>query len=178
MSQNVLESIDLFRDPRVVDAASADDGCVVSYNPATEEPLAAVRLQSRADYDSAVERAQIVQRQWRRLPAPKRGEIVRRIGLALREHETALGELVTLEMGKILPEGIGEVVECIDIADFSVGLSAASSTDSRCTASVGQHRMYEQWHPDRARSASSRRSTSPWRCGRGTRWSRPYAATP
>jgi aldehyde dehydrogenase (NAD+) len=146
MSQNVLESVDLLSDPRVIDAASADDSCVVSINPATGQPIAAVRLQNRADYDDAVERAVRIQRHWRRLPAPKRGEIVRRIGLALREHETALGELVTLEMGKIRPEGIGEVVECIDIADFAVGLSR-QLYGLTMHSERPQHRMYEQWHP-------------------------------
>ncbi|MCA9296408.1 MAG: aldehyde dehydrogenase family protein, partial [Phycisphaerales bacterium] len=146
MSQNVLESVDLLSDPRVVDAATADDSCVVSINPATGKPIAAVRLQKRADYDAAVERAVRIQKHWRRLPAPKRGEIVRRIGLALREHETALGELVTLEMGKIRPEGIGEVVECIDIADFAVGLSR-QLYGLTMHSERPQHRMYEQWHP-------------------------------
>ncbi|MEM7228129.1 MAG: aldehyde dehydrogenase family protein [Planctomycetota bacterium] len=146
MSQNVLESVDVFSDPRVVDPASAGDDCVVSINPADGQPLAAVRLQSRADYDALVDRAMKVQREWRRLPAPKRGEIVRRIGLAMREHEDALGELVTLEMGKIRPEGIGEVVECIDIADFSVGLSRQLYGLSMHSERP-QHRMYEQWHP-------------------------------
>jgi len=146
MMQHALAGHELLNDPRIVDPASADDSCVISLNPATAEPLAAVRMQSRADYDDAVERAMIVQRQWRRLPAPKRGEIVRRIGLRLREHEEALGDIVTMEMGKIRAEGIGEVVECIDIADFSVGLSR-QLYGLTMHSERPQHRMYEQWHP-------------------------------
>ena len=80
------------------------------------------------------------------LPAPKRGEIVRRIGNAFREHEQDLGALVSLEMGKILPEGVGEVVECIDIADFAVGLSRQLH-GLTMHSERPQHRMYEQWHP-------------------------------
>jgi len=144
----VLSASFLLSDSRVVDPALTDGGVdsVISYNPATGEPIAAVRLQTRQAYEEAVERAALVQRSWRMLPAPKRGEIVRRIGNAFREHEDALGRLVSTEMGKILPEGIGEVVECIDIADFSVGLSrqlyGLSMHSERPT-----HRMYEQWHP-------------------------------
>jgi aldehyde dehydrogenase (NAD+) len=146
MSTEVLNKIDLFSDPRVTDAAAATDGHIVTESPATGEALAAVALQSRADYDAQVERSMLVQREWRMLPAPKRGEIVRRIGNAFREHEEALGELVSLEMGKIKPEGIGEVVECIDIADFSVGLSRQLYGLSMHSERP-QHRMYEQWHP-------------------------------
>jgi aldehyde dehydrogenase (NAD+) len=142
----VLESIDVFADPRVVEPSAAGDGTVTTYNPATGEPLAAVRLQSRADYESAVERAMAVQKHWRRLPAPKRGEIVRLIGNAFRERLDPLGELVTLEMGKIRPEGLGEVQECIDIADFAVGLSRQLYGLSMHSERP-QHRMYEQWHP-------------------------------
>ncbi len=80
------------------------------------------------------------------VPAPKRGEIVRQIGESLRESKQALGELVTLEMGKILPEGLGEVQEMIDIADFAVGLSRQLYGLSMHSERAG-HRMYEQWHP-------------------------------
>jgi aldehyde dehydrogenase (NAD+) len=146
MSNQVLDAVDIFADPRVTDAGSAGDGYVVSVNPATEEPLAAVRLQSRIEYDELVQRAMAVQAHWRRLPAPKRGEIVRRIGLAMREHLEPLGELVTLEMGKIRAEGIGEVQECVDIADFGVGLSR-QLYGLTMHSERAQHRMYEQWHP-------------------------------
>ena len=112
------------------------------------------------------------------LPAPKRGEIVRQLGEALRKHKENLGRLVSLEMGKILTEGLGEVQEMIDICDFAVGLSRQLYGLTMHSSERPMHRMYEQWHPlgpDRDRSA---RSTSPWPSGRGTPPSRPSAATP
>src|SRR5205814_5538741 len=83
---------------------------------------------------------------WRMMPAPKRGEIVREIANELRLHKQDLGSLVTLEMGKILPEGLGEVQEMIDIADFAVGLSRQLYGLTMHSERPG-HRMYEQWHP-------------------------------
>ena len=80
------------------------------------------------------------------MPAPKRGEIVREIGDELRAHKADLGALVTLEMGKILAEGLGEVQEMIDIADFAVGLSRQLYGLTMHSERPG-HRMYEQWHP-------------------------------
>ncbi len=132
--------------PLLLDDPTPGDGICVSTNPATGEVLGAVRLQTRDEYEAVIQRAQAAQKAWRMVPAPKRGEIVRRIGNAFREHEQALGELVTIEMGKILPEGIGEVVECIDIADFAVGLSRQLYGLSMHSERP-QHRMYEQWHP-------------------------------
>ncbi len=147
MSQQVFESIALLSDPRIIiDAATAGEHAVVSENPATGKAIAAVKLQSKADYNELVERAIAAQKHWRILPAPKRGEIVRRIGLAFRERTDALGELVTLESGKIRAEGVGEVVECIDIADFAVGLSRQLYGLSMHSERP-QHRMFEQWHP-------------------------------
>jgi len=146
MANHILESIDLYADPRVADPRTAGDGHVITENPATGEPLAAVRLQSRAEYEDLVRRVVDVQKHWRRVPAPKRGEIVRRIGHAFRAQLEPLGELVTLEMGKIRPEGIGEVQECIDIADFAVGLSR-QLYGLTMPSERPQHRMYEQWHP-------------------------------
>jgi hypothetical protein len=96
---------------------------LVSYNPATGEPIARVRTASRDDYDRVVEAARRTFEQWRTVPPPVRGEVVRRFGLALREHKRDLGLLVTLENGKIRTEGEGEVQEMIDMCDFSVGLS-------------------------------------------------------
>ncbi|HEX6219646.1 MAG TPA: aldehyde dehydrogenase family protein, partial [Acidimicrobiia bacterium] len=83
---------------------------------------------------------------WRQLPAPKRGEYVRQIGNALREHLDALGALVTLEMGKIHLEGVGEVQEMIDICDFAVGLSRQLYGNTMASERPN-HRMYEHWHP-------------------------------
>jgi len=130
----------------LLDDCTPRDGVCVSTNPATGEALGAVRLQTRDEYEEVISRAVAVQKQWRMLPAPKRGELVRRIGNAFREHEQELGQLVSLEMGKILPEGIGEVVECIDIADFAVGLSR-QLYGLTMPSERPQHRMYEQWHP-------------------------------
>jgi aldehyde dehydrogenase (NAD+) len=132
--------------PLLLDGTSPGDDRVISRNPATGEALGAVRMQSKAEYEEAVQRAQRVYHEWRMLPAPKRGELVRRIGNAFREQEDELGRLVTMEMGKILPEGIGEVVECIDIADFAVGLSR-QLYGLTMPSERPQHRMYEQWHP-------------------------------
>ena len=142
---DILKRLGIDQDPRVV-AATAADGVVLTYSPATGEAIAGVKLESTADYEALVQRCQAVQREWQMLPAPKRGEIVRRIGNAFREHEQDLGALVSLEMGKILPEGIGEVVECIDIADFAVGLSRQLH-GLTMHSERPQHRMYEQWHP-------------------------------
>jgi aldehyde dehydrogenase (NAD+) len=85
-------------------------------------------------------------RTWRTVPAPKRGEVMRQIGEELRKFKTPLGKLVTLEMGKILPEGLGEVQEMIDICDFAVGLSRQLYGLTMHSERPG-HRMYEQWHP-------------------------------
>jgi len=141
-----LDTTALIADPRVADAATAGDGYVVSVNPANEQALAAVRLQSKAEYDDTITRAMTVQRHWRRLPAPKRGEIVRRIGNAFRDQIEPLGELIAAEMGKIRAEGIGEVQECVDIADFAVGLSR-QLYGLTIHSERPEHRMYEQWHP-------------------------------
>ena len=96
---------------------------IVSTNPSTGEVLARVRGVGDAEYDRIVDEAAEVFKRWRAVPAPKRGEIVRQIGDALRTHKDDLGALVTLEMGKIYAEGKGEVQEMIDIADFATGLS-------------------------------------------------------
>jgi aldehyde dehydrogenase (NAD+) len=143
---NPIERLRLLDDPRVIPASDASGSDVISINPATGEALAAVRLHSRADYDGIIDRARAAQAQWRRLPAPKRGEIVRRIGLALRAHLDDLGSLVTLEMGKIKPEGDGEVQECVDIADFAVGLSR-QLYGLTMPSERPDHRLMEQWHP-------------------------------
>jgi aldehyde dehydrogenase (NAD+) len=119
---------------------------VATLNPANGQTLARVRLQSAADCLATIAKATAVQRHWGRLPAPKRGEIVRRIGNEFRARRDELGELISLEMGKIRPEGIGEVQEAIDIADFSVGLSRQLYGLSMHSERA-HHRMYEQWHP-------------------------------
>ena len=133
-------------DSRICDGNSSGNESVASINPATSETIATVALQSREEYEDLIQRAMPVQKEWQMLPAPKRGEIVRQIGNGFREQCEPLGELVTLEMGKIRAEGIGEIQECIDIADFSVGLSR-QLYGLTMHSERAQHRMYEQWHP-------------------------------
>ncbi|MBI2686491.1 MAG: aldehyde dehydrogenase family protein [Acidobacteria bacterium] len=115
-------------------------------SPADGQMLAAVRMGVEEDYDDAVYFAQRVWPRWRDLPAPKRGEIVREVGNELRASKDDLGTLVSLETGKILAEGRGEVQEMIDIADFAVGLSRQLYGLTMHSERPG-HRMYEQWHP-------------------------------
>ena len=115
-------------------------------NPTTTEPIATLTQASLDDYEKIVTTAEETFQEWRMLPAPKRGEYVRLIGNALRDHKEALGALVSLEMGKIRAEGEGEVQEMIDIADFAVGLSRQLYGNTM-TSERPRHRMYEQWHP-------------------------------
>ena len=122
------------------------DSELASINPATNEVIASVSQASAADYDAAVAAAQSGFETWRLLPAPKRGDVIRDLGNALRDHKEALGELVTRENGKIRTEGLGEVQEMIDICDFAVGLSRQLYGLTMHSERPG-HRMYEQWHP-------------------------------
>ncbi|MEO1036201.1 MAG: aldehyde dehydrogenase family protein [Pseudomonadota bacterium] len=119
---------------------------IESINPANGETLAAVRSTSADDYEELVRRAEAAAADWRRIPAPQRGEAVRRVGEALRRYKDPLGTLVTLEMGKIKAEGDGEVQEMIDIADFAVGQSRMLY-GLTMHSERPDHRMYEQWHP-------------------------------
>ena len=119
---------------------------IVSYNPATGAELGRVPLATENDYEQIVDRATRTFDRWRRLPAPQRGEIVREIGEVLRGAKVELGKLVTLEAGKILAEGQGEVQEMIDVATFAAGLSRQLYGLTMPSERLG-HRMYEQWHP-------------------------------
>ncbi len=121
-------------------------GELTSVNPATAEPIATVQQASAADYEAVVAAAHEAFREWRVLPAPQRGEYVRRIGNALRDAKEPLGALVALEMGKIKAEGEGEVQEMIDVADFAVGLSR-QLYGLTIASERPRHRMMEQWHP-------------------------------
>jgi len=121
-------------------------GKIDSINPATGELIAAVYKCSEADYESVVQQSVTAFKEWRMVPAPKRGELVRLMANALRDKKDALGSLVTLEMGKIKAEGDGEVQEMIDIADFAVGLSR-QLYGLTMHSERPLHRMYEQWHP-------------------------------
>ena len=126
--------------------ATGSGGELPSISPASGDVLARIQTAGPQDYETVVARASEAFLQWRMVPAPKRGEIVREIGDELRLHKAELGALVTLEMGKILAEGLGEVQEMIDVADFAVGLSRQLYGLTMHSERPG-HRMYEQWHP-------------------------------
>jgi aldehyde dehydrogenase (NAD+) len=119
---------------------------IVSYNPATGAELGRLPLATEHGYETAVAKAARTFEKWRMLPAPQRGEIVREIGDELRKAKSELGKLVTLEAGKILAEGLGEVQEMIDVAGFAQGLSRQLYGLTMPSERPG-HRMYEQWHP-------------------------------
>ncbi|CAG0886283.1 unnamed protein product [Darwinula stevensoni] len=114
--------------------------------PANNRPIADVKQGSVADYNATVEEVRHAWEIWADLPAPQRGEIVRQIGDALREKKMALGKLVSLEMGKILPEGIGEVQEYIDVCDYAVGLSRMFDGKVFPSERPG-HALIEMWNP-------------------------------
>jgi aldehyde dehydrogenase (NAD+) len=119
---------------------------LASINPASGETIASVALASDAAYDRIAEGAVAAFHTWRAVPPPKRGDLVRDLGHALRDVKEPLGDLVSLEMGKIRPEGHGEVQEMIDICDFAVGLSRQLYGLTLASERPG-HRMMEQWHP-------------------------------
>lgn len=117
-----------------------------SYSPVDGEYIGSVSVTSKRQYEDVVAKAGEAFKVWRKVPAPKRGEIVRQYGEALRKYKEPLGQLVSYEMGKSLQEGLGEVQEMIDICDFAVGLSRQLYGLSMHSERP-QHRMYEQWHP-------------------------------
>jgi len=115
-------------------------------SPVDGQQIASVKMAAQADYDKAIAQAQQAFEHWRAIPAPKRGEIVRQIGEALRENKPNLGTLVSYEMGKSLQEGLGEVQEMIDICDLAVGQSR-QLYGLTMQSERPLHRMYEQYHP-------------------------------
>ena len=119
---------------------------LTSYDPATGEAIASVRQATVEDYEKVVANASEVFKEWRMVPAPVRGDYIRKFANALREYKDPLGSLVSYEMGKIKPEGDGEVQEMIDIGDFAVGLSR-QLYGLTMGSERPRHRMYEQWHP-------------------------------
>ncbi|MGJ5047435.1 L-piperidine-6-carboxylate dehydrogenase [Bradyrhizobium oligotrophicum] len=121
-------------------------GTRAARSPVTGEVLAHVHDDSRADATAVIARAHAAFLQWRLRPAPKRGELVRLFGEELRAHKAALGRLVSIEAGKIVSEGLGEVQEMIDICDFAVGLSRQLYGLTIATERA-EHRMMETWHP-------------------------------
>ncbi len=119
---------------------------LTSFSPVDGSAIGGIRQGTRADYEMLVARAGEAFREWRMVPAPKRGEIVRLMGIELRKYKEPLGKLVSWEMGKIIQEGMGEVQEMIDICDFAVGLSRQLYGLTMHSERPG-HRMYEQYHP-------------------------------
>jgi len=125
----------------------AGDGQVIAVsNPASGATLARVGAATAADLQHILDSAVSAAAQWREVPAPQRGDLIRLLGEALRQAKQDLGTLVSLENGKILAEGLGEVQEMIDIADFAVGQSRMLYGHTMHSERPG-HRMYEQWHP-------------------------------
>lgn len=117
-----------------------------SYSPVDGKKIASVIAADKDSYETVIEKAEEAFKTWRLVPAPKRGEIVRQVGEALRQYKEPLGKLVSYEMGKSLQEGLGEVQEMIDICDFAVGLSRQLHGLTMHSERPG-HRMYEQYHP-------------------------------
>lgn len=122
------------------------DTYIDSYSPVDGVLIGSVSVTSKKDYEKVIKTAQKAFQNWRVMPAPKRGEIVRQYGDELRKYKEELGQLVSYEMGKSLQEGLGEVQEMIDICDFAVGLSR-QLYGLTMHSERPYHRMYEQWHP-------------------------------
>ncbi|MBU4539276.1 MAG: aldehyde dehydrogenase family protein [Weeksellaceae bacterium] len=117
-----------------------------SYSPTDGQLIATIKTANSEDYNTVIEKAKSAFKEFRMIPSPKRGELVRQFGLKLREYKDDLGKLVSYEMGKSLQEGLGEVQEMIDICDFAVGLSRQLHGFTMHSERPG-HRMYEQYHP-------------------------------
>nr|WP_321450938.1 aldehyde dehydrogenase family protein [uncultured Carboxylicivirga sp.] len=119
---------------------------ITSFSPADGTEIARIKQATKKEYDQVIQTAKAAFKNWRMVPAPERGELVRQIGLELRKHKEALGKLVSYEMGKIYQEGLGEVQEMIDICDFAVGQSR-QLYGSTMHSERSKHRMYDQYHP-------------------------------
>jgi aldehyde dehydrogenase (NAD+) len=127
-------------------AGRATGGDLAVFSPVDGSQIGAVRMHSREDAAAAVGRAQDAFNAWRNVPAPRRGELIRIFGDELRSNKDVLGQLVAIETGKILSEGLGEVQEMIDICDFALGLSRQLYGLTIASERPG-HRMMESWHP-------------------------------
>jgi aldehyde dehydrogenase (NAD+) len=117
-----------------------------SYSPADGKKIASIGTASHEEYEAVIKKAEAAYAEWRLVPAPKRGEVVRQLGDEFRKYKNELGALVSYEMGKSYQEGLGEVQEMIDICDFAVGLSR-QLYGLTMHSERPSHRMYEQWHP-------------------------------
>ena len=122
-----------------------DGEIIVSNSPVDGKVISSCTSASDADYEAVIKTAEEAFKTWRNIPAPKRGEIIRQMGEEIRKHKANLGALVSYEMGKSYQEGLGEVQEMIDIADFAVGLSR-QLYGLTMHSERPNHRMYEQWH--------------------------------
>lgn len=129
-----------------VSQAALEGGNLAVYSPTNGEKIAEVKMSSAAEISAQIEKAHAAFKQWRAVPAPRRGELVRLLGEELRASKDDLGRLVSLEAGKIPSEGLGEVQEMIDICDFAVGLSRQLYGLTIATERA-DHRMMETWHP-------------------------------
>ncbi len=129
-----------------VPADACQGGSLPSHSPIDGNALGQVHATPLTEVAAVIARAHAAQHAWRDLPAPQRGELVRLLGEELRTHKQALGTLVSLEAGKVLSEGLGEVQEMIDICDFAVGLSRQLYGLTIASERPG-HRMMETWHP-------------------------------
>ena len=127
-------------------STTTDQGELEVYSPVDGKLIASVYKSSETDYENVIKKGETAFEHWRQIPAPKRGEIVRQIGLALRKYKDPLGTLVSYEMGKSLQEGWGEVQEMIDICDFAVGQSR-QLYGFTMQSERPDHRMYDQYHP-------------------------------
>ncbi|MBP6576441.1 MAG: aldehyde dehydrogenase family protein, partial [Chryseobacterium sp.] len=119
---------------------------IESFSPVDGNQIASVKTSDVNDYEKVLTKAQDAYKEFRQIPSPKRGDLVRQFGNKLREYKDDLRKLVSYEMGKSLQEGLGEVQEMIDICDFAVGLSRQLHGYTMHSERPG-HRMYEQYHP-------------------------------
>lgn len=140
-----MDYSDILEALKLTDALT-EDGDMIARSPIDGAILGKLQSTEPSEYDAVSTRAVQAFEAWREVPAPQRGELVRRLGNALRDKKDALGALVTLEAGKILQEGLGEVQEMIDICDFAVGLSRQLYGLTMPSERAG-HRMQESWHP-------------------------------
>jgi aldehyde dehydrogenase (NAD+) len=140
-----METADILKRLGVA-GSTLEGGDLVVKSPVTGERIAALKTTTPAEANAMIEKADAAFREWRMVPAPKRGELVRLLGEELRAHKADLGRLVSIEVGKIQSEGLGEVQEMIDICDFATGLSRQLYGLTIATERPG-HRMMETWHP-------------------------------
>ena len=148
-NSELLKSLDIEGNNQGVSTGSKWTGSgenIDSFSPVDGLKIASVSTSSDSDYNDVIQAAEKAFHQWRKVPAPQRGEVVRKIGDALRNNKETLGQLVSYEMGKSLQEGQGEVQEMIDICDFAVGLSRQLH-GLTMHSERPNHRMYEQYHP-------------------------------